>query len=72
MENIKWPEKVTNEEVLERIGDKRTHLYNILCRKANWNGHIVRKNCLLYDVIEGQLTEGKEWEEEQQHSCLMI
>ena len=23
MENIKWPEKVTNEQVLERIGRKR-------------------------------------------------
>ena len=24
MEKIKWPKKVTNEEVLDRIGEKRT------------------------------------------------
>ena len=24
MENIKWPEKITNEQVIERIGEKRT------------------------------------------------
>ena len=36
MEKIKWSEKVTNEQVLERIGDKRTLVNNILRRKANW------------------------------------
>ena len=35
MEKIKWPEKVTNEQVLGRIGEKRTLINNILCRKAN-------------------------------------
>jgi hypothetical protein len=34
MEKIKWSEKVTNEEVLDRIGAKRTLLNNILCRKT--------------------------------------
>ena len=40
---IKWPEKVTNEEVLERIGEKRTLQNTILIRKANWIGHIQRR-----------------------------
>jgi hypothetical protein len=35
MEKIKWSEKVTNEQVLEHIGEKRTLLNNILSRKAN-------------------------------------
>ena len=39
---IKLPEKVTNEQVLNRIGEKRTLLNNILRRKANWDGHILR------------------------------
>jgi hypothetical protein len=30
---IKLPEKVINEEVVERIGEKRTLLNNIPCRK---------------------------------------
>ena len=27
--------------------------------KANWVGHIIRRNCLLHDAIEGQITEVK-------------
>ena len=52
-------EKVTNEQVLERIGEKTTLLINVLCRKANWIGHILRRNCLLDNTIEGQITEAK-------------
>ena len=52
MEKIKWPEKVTNK-VLERIGEKRTLLNNTPCREANWIGHILGRNCLLHDDIEG-------------------
>ena len=59
MEKIKWPKKVTNEQVLDRIGEKRTLLNNILPRKANWIGQILRRNCLLHDTIEGQMTEVK-------------
>ena len=32
---VKWSEKVTNEQVLERIGEKRALLNNIVRRKAN-------------------------------------
>ena len=35
MEKIKKFEKITNEEVLEHIGKKKTILNNILVRKAN-------------------------------------
>jgi hypothetical protein len=57
MEKIKWSEKVTNEQVLEHIGEKRALLNNILSRKTNWIGHILRRNCHLHDAIEGQMTE---------------
>jgi hypothetical protein len=56
MGKIKWSEKVTNEQVLGHIGKKRA-LLNIQPRKANWVGHILRRNCLLHDVIEGQMLE---------------
>ena len=55
MEKIKWLEKVTNKEILGRIGEKRTLVNNILSRKANWIGHILRRNCLLREAIEGQI-----------------
>ena len=46
----KRSEKVTNEQVLERVGEKRTLLYNILCRKVNWIRLILKRNCLLHDA----------------------
>jgi hypothetical protein len=59
MEKIKWPVKVTNEQVFERIGEKRTLINNNLRRKSNWIDHVLRRNCLLHDAIEGQRTEVK-------------
>ena len=59
MKNINFSEKVTNEQGLERIGEKRSVL-NILRKKGNWIGYILRRNCLFHDAIEGQMTEVKE------------
>ena len=59
IEKIKWSEKVTNEQVLNFIGEKKTLINNIFCRKANWIAHILRRNCLLHDAIERQITEVK-------------
>jgi hypothetical protein len=42
-----------------KVQERRRLLNNILCRKANWIGHILRRNCLLHDAIEGQMTEAK-------------
>ena len=50
---------VTNEQVLEDIRKKRTLLNNSLPRKAIRIDRILRRNCLLYGVIEGQMTELK-------------
>jgi hypothetical protein len=35
MEKTKWSEKVINEEVFERLGEKRTLINNTLCNKVN-------------------------------------
>ena len=60
MEKIKWSEKITNEQVLDRVEEKRRKfINNILSRKANWTDHILRRNCLLHDAIEEHMTEVK-------------
>ena len=41
-----------NEEVLHRVNKKRNIVHEIRKRKANWIGHILRRNCLLKQVIE--------------------
>ena len=44
-----------NEEVLLRVNEQRNILHEIRKRKANWIGHILRRNCLLQQVIEGKI-----------------
>ena len=58
MEKIRWTDRITNEEVLRRVEEKRNILETIRIRKANWMGHIMRRRGLLLDVIEGKV-EGK-------------
>jgi hypothetical protein len=43
---------VRNEEVLHRVKEDRNIVHTIKRRKANWIGHILRRNCLLKHVIE--------------------
>ena len=44
-----------NEEVLLRVNEQRNILHEIRKRKVNWIGHIVRRNCILKQVIEGKI-----------------
>jgi hypothetical protein len=46
---------VRNEEVLLRVSEQRNILHEIRKRKANWIGHILRRNFLLKEVIEGKI-----------------
>jgi hypothetical protein len=55
MEKISWTDRVRNEEVLHRVKEERNIIHTIKRRKANWIGHILRRNCLLKHVIEGKL-----------------
>jgi hypothetical protein len=46
---------VRSEEVLLRVKEQRNILHEIRKRKANWIGHILRRNCLLQRVPEGKI-----------------
>jgi hypothetical protein len=59
MEKISWTDHVRNE-VLLRVKGQRSILHEISKRKANWIGHILRRNCLLQWVIEGKIKGGIE------------
>jgi hypothetical protein len=52
-------EQVRNE-VLLRVKEQRNILDEISKRKANRIGHILRRNCLLQQVIEGKIKGGIE------------
>ena len=47
MEKKSWTDHERNEEVLLRVTEQRNILHEISNRKANWIGHILRRNCLL-------------------------
>jgi hypothetical protein len=55
MDKISWTDHVRNEEVLLRVKEQRNILLEISKWKANWIGHILRRNCLLRQVIEGDI-----------------
>jgi len=52
---ISCTDHVRNEEVLLRVNEQRNILHEMRKRKANWIGHILRRNFLLKQVIEGKI-----------------
>jgi hypothetical protein len=55
LEKISWTDHVRNGDVLLRVKGQRNILHEIRKRKANWIGHVLRRNCLLQRVTEGKI-----------------
>jgi hypothetical protein len=55
MEKISLTDHVRNEEMLLRVNEQKNVLHEIRKRKGNLIGHILRRNCLLKQVIEGNI-----------------
>jgi hypothetical protein len=55
MEKIISTDHVRNEDVLFRVKEQRNIVHEICKRKANWIGHILRRNCLLQRVTEEKI-----------------
>ena len=65
MEKITWTDHFRNAEVLQRVKEDRNILQAIIRRKANWIGHMLRRNCLLKHTVEGRE------DEEEKHKKLL-
>jgi hypothetical protein len=59
MEKFSWTDDI-RYEVLLRVKEHRNILHKISKRKVNWIGHILRRNCLLRQVIDGKIKCGIE------------
>ena len=46
---------IIRRDVYIYINEQRNILHEIRKREANWIGHILRRNCLLQQVIEGKI-----------------
>jgi hypothetical protein len=55
MEKISWIDHVRNKQYYLRVKGLRNILHEISKWWANWFGHILRRNCLLRQVIEGNI-----------------
>ena len=59
---------MSNEEVLNRVTEKRCLIKVILQKEQNWIGHILRGNSLLKEVMEerilGRTQKGRQWKTE--------
>ena len=53
MMNIKWMDRITNEEVLGRIGESLWK--SLRKRRGQMMGHILRHWCSLSDILEGEV-----------------
>src|SRR6266516_1656469 len=55
LEKIRWSDRITNDEVLTIVNEKRCLIKTITKRKKNWIGHGLRGDGLLRDVLEGKM-----------------
>ena len=52
-----------------RVNEQRNILQEIRNRNANWIGHILRRNCLLKQVIEGKIKGEMEVARRRERRC---
>jgi hypothetical protein len=55
MEKISCIDRVRHEVVLRRDQEERIIVHTVKRRKANWIGHIWRRNCLLKQSVKGNI-----------------
>jgi hypothetical protein len=51
---------------------RKRGIFYITRRKANWIGHILGRNCLLKNVIEGKIEGRTEVRERRERRCKML
>jgi hypothetical protein len=54
MGKIGWTDRVRNGKLLHRVKEERNIVQTIKRRKTDWIGHILRRNCLLKQLLKGR------------------
>ena len=55
IEKIGWRDRVSNQDVLIKVDERRCLMRTIWQIKKNWISHVLRENGLLKDVLEGRM-----------------
>jgi hypothetical protein len=59
MLQIKWTDRITNDEVFQRAKEGRLLLQILQNRRHSWVGHTVRHNEFVENILDGTIS-GKE------------
>jgi len=68
-EKVSRVDDVKNELLLHIIEKEGNNLHTKKCRKANWIGNILRRNCLLKHISEGKIDGRIEVMERRERRC---
>jgi len=64
MLKIKWTDRITNGEVLQRVKEERLLLKILQNRRHSWIGHTIRHNEFVVNILEGAISRKKgQWED---------
>ena len=55
----KWTDRITNDEVFQRVKEKRFLLNILKNRHHSWIGHTVRHNEFVVNILEGAISGNK-------------
>jgi len=69
---VSWTDNVENEKVLHKVKEKKEYPTTIIRRRANWNGHILCRNCLLERITEGKMEGTIELKGKQGRRCQQL
>lgn len=56
---ISWAELISNEDVYQKIQERRSIWTSIREGKKIWIGYLLRKNARVTSILEGKLGEGR-------------
>jgi hypothetical protein len=59
MLKIKWTDRITNEEVFQRVKEERIVLKILNNRRQSWIGHITRHNEFVVNILYGAISRKK-------------
>ena len=63
MLQIKWTDRITNDEVFQRAKEERLLLNILKNGRHSWIGHTVRRNEFVVNILEGAISGKKRlWE----------
>ena len=60
---IKWTDRITNDEVFQRVKDERLLLKILKNRHHSWIGYTIRHNKFVVNILEGAMSGKKLWED---------